>query len=105
MDNDRLISVLEDRIIWHAVKLTVVNRSQRRRDWIERGKEQDIMTGLGRVKEGGYVNFSSAAASPIYAHMSEALLLSNILYSFQVLTSIWPKVCIMPRLWRVQSKV
>ena len=42
----------EGRIHWHAVKLEVVNRSQRMRDRPERDDLYSIMIGSGRVKVG-----------------------------------------------------
>ena len=58
----------EGRIHWHAVKLEVVNCSQRMRDRPERDELQSIMIGLGRVKVGDSRGRSSATKSPIYIH-------------------------------------
>ena len=66
IDYDRGISMTEDRIIWHAVNIKVVNRSQKMRDRLEHGERQGIMERSGREKDSGYRRSLSAAEIPIY---------------------------------------
>ena len=61
-----LKAMKEGCIHWHAVKLKVVNRSQKMRDWLKRGERQGIMARSGRAKDGGCRRILSAIESPIY---------------------------------------
>ena len=81
----------EGRIHWHAVKLEVVNRSQRTRDRPKCDELQSIMTGSGIVKAGDHRGRSLVVESPIYIHSSKALFTPITLFSLMFLSSAYLK--------------